>query len=135
MGTYYGTYDVEDTAILLIDWADGTVSVIEAGWWRVQADGPEAATRLHGTRAFGSLFPTLVARELEDETVEERTPPPFERTDHCDPRLYAGQVAHAAAVARGEAAPLNGPDVGLAVVRIMEAAYRSAETGREVSIR
>jgi predicted dehydrogenase len=134
IGTYYGTYDVDDTAVLLVDWEDGTTSQVEAGWWQVQSDGPEAATRLHGTRAFGSLFPTLVTRELEDETVEQRTPPPFERTDHCDPRLYAGQVAHAAAVARGETAPENGPDVGLTAVRIMEAAYRSAETGQEVGL-
>lgn len=134
VGTYYGTYDVDDTAVLLIDWDSGTTSQVEAGWWQVQSDGPEAATRLHGTKAFGSLFPTLVTRELEDETVEERTPPPFARTDHCDPRLYAGQVAHAAAVARGEASPENGPDVGLTVVRIMEAAYRSAETGQEVRL-
>jgi predicted dehydrogenase len=134
IGTYYGSYDVDDTAILLIDWDDGTVSEIEAGWWQVQADGPEAATRLHGTKAFGSLFPTLVARERDDETLEQRTPPPFERSDHCDPRIYARQVAHAAAVARGEAVPEIGPDVGLTVVRIMDAAYHSAETGQEVRL-
>ncbi len=134
IGTYYGPYDVDDTAVLLIDWADGAVSQIEAGWWQVQADGPEAATRLHGTKAFGSLFPTVVVRQREDDTIDERTPPAFDRTDHCDPRIYAAQIAHAVAVARGEAEPANGPDVGLTVVRIMEAAYRSAETGEGVRI-
>lgn len=134
IGTFYGSYDVDDTAVVMIDWDDGTTSQIEAGWWQVQADGPEAATRLHGTKAFGSLFPTLVARELEDETTEELTPPPFERTDHCDPRIYAGQIAHAAAVVRGLEQPLIGPDIGLTAVRVMEAAYRSAERGQEVRL-
>jgi len=135
IGTYYGSYDVDDTAVVLVDWDDGTTSQIEAGWWQVQSDGPEAATRLHGTRAFGSLFPTLVARELEDESLEQLEPPPFERTDHCDPRIYAAQVAHVADVVRGTAAPEIGPDVGLTAVRVMEAAYRSAETGQEVRLR
>lgn len=134
IGTHYGSYDVDDTAVLLIDWDDGTSSQIEAGWWQVQSDGPEAAARIHGTTAFASLFPTLVTREREDETTETRTPPPFERTEHCDPRIYAGQIAHAAAVARGSEAPRIGPAVGLEVMRIMEAAYRSAATGREVTI-
>ncbi len=134
IGTFYGTYDVEDTAVVLVDWHDGTTSQIEAGWWQVQADGPEAATRLHGTKAFGSLFPTLVARALEDASVEELTPPPFERTDHCDPRIYAAQVAHVAAVVRGVEQPLIGPEVGLTAVRVMEAAYRSAESGRDVHL-
>jgi len=134
VGTYYGSYDVDDTAVVLIDWDNGTTSQIEAGWWQVQADGPEAATRLHGTQAFGSLFPTHVTRELQDETVEERTPPTFDRSEHCDPKLFEGQIAHAADVARGHKPPVNGPDVGLTTVRIMEAAYRSAETGERVRL-
>ncbi|MFM2106708.1 MAG: hypothetical protein RL338_1740 [Chloroflexota bacterium] len=134
IGTHYGSYDVDDTAVILVDWDDGTASQIEAGWWQVQSDGPEAATRIHGTTAFASLFPTLVTRERDDETTETSSPPPFERTDHCDPRIYAAQIAHAAAVARGSEAPLIGPAVGLEVMRIMEAAYRSAATGREVTL-
>lgn len=134
IGTHYGSYDVDDTAVVLVDWDDGSSSQIEAGWWQVQCDGPEAAARIHGTTAFASLFPTLVSRELEDETTETREAPAFERSEHCDPRIYEGQIAHAAAVARGSAAPLIGPEVGLEVMRIMEAAYRSAETGREVTI-
>ena len=139
VGTHYGDYDVDDTAVLLIDWDDGATSQVEAGWWQVHSDGPEAATRLHGTRAFGSLFPTLVAREVSDpvsgaETLEQRTPPPFERSEHCDPKLFEAQIAHAAEVARYGIPPLNGPDVGLTAVRIMEAAYRSAHTGEEVTL-
>ncbi|MCY3652748.1 MAG: Gfo/Idh/MocA family oxidoreductase [bacterium] len=139
IGTYYGDYDVDDTAVLLIDWDNDTTSVVEAGWWQVQCDGPEAATRLHGTRAFGSLFPTLVTRELQSpesggSTFEERTPPPFDRAEHCDPRLFEAQIAHAADVARGTTSPENGPDVGLTAVRIMEASYRSARTGQEVTL-
>ncbi len=151
VGTHYGDYDVDDTAVLLIDWDNGVTSQVEAGWWQVQSDGPEAATRLHGTRAFGSLFPTLIAREVQDSqqdsgddgadddndgeaNLEMSTPPPFERSDHCDPKLFEGQIAHAADVAQGEASPANGPDVGLTAVRIMEAAYRSAQTDEEVRL-
>jgi len=44
-------------------------------------------------------------------------------------------VAHVADVVRGTATPEIGPDVGLTAVRVMEAAYRSAETGQEVWLR
>ncbi len=150
VGTHYGDYDVDDTAVLLIDWDNGVTSQVEAGWWQVQSDGPEAATRLHGTRAFGSLFPTLIAREVQDSgaadegdsddsddseaRLETSTPPPFERNEHCDPKLFEAQIAHAADVARGAVSPANGPDVGLTTVRIMQAAYHSAQANEEVRL-
>ena len=134
IGTNYGDYDVDDTAIVLVDWDDGTISEITAGWWQVHSDGPEAASRLYGTDAFGSLFPTAVIRGSPDGTTDERVPPAFDRQTHCDPTLYAAQIAHAMAVADGREQPLIGPDVGLTVVRIMEAAYRSAISRQEVAV-
>lgn len=134
LGTSYGDYDVDDTGIVIVEWQDGTVSEILSGWWQVWSEGPEAATRLFGRTGFGSLFPTLVAWEGPDEVVEQRSPPPFERPEHCAPEDYAAQIAHVRDVVRGTVEPRIGPDVGLTVVRIMEAAYRSAETGQPVEL-
>ena len=34
IGTRYGEYGVDDDAILLISWSNGTNSVVESGWWQ-----------------------------------------------------------------------------------------------------
>ena len=60
LSTRYGDYDVDDTGVLTITWANGTVSYVECGWWQPHMDGPEAASQLYGTGAFGSVFPTLL---------------------------------------------------------------------------
>ena len=40
VGTRYGTYDVDDDAIVLISWSNGTNSLVESGWWQ----GSQACT-------------------------------------------------------------------------------------------
>ncbi|MCY3967694.1 MAG: Gfo/Idh/MocA family oxidoreductase [bacterium] len=146
ISTNYGSYDVDDTAVLFIDWDNGVSSQIESGWWQVHSDGPEAASRLYGKDAYGSLFPTFVSGEPPDEADEgdaevaaatedmvstsanphRSTPPPYERDEHCGHMLFERQMAHVVAVAQGKQEPAIGPDVGLTVVQLMEAAYRSA---------
>jgi predicted dehydrogenase len=68
IGTYYTKQDVDDTGILLVNWDNGAVSYIEAGWWQPHSDGPNAATQLYGDKAFGQLFPTYIQ---EHETRED----------------------------------------------------------------
>lgn len=44
IGTRYGDYAVDDEAILLISWAQGTSSIVESGWWHPHREGMEAET-------------------------------------------------------------------------------------------
>jgi predicted dehydrogenase len=123
--TRYGSYDVDDTAIVVITWNNGTVSVVESGWWHPHADGPEAATRLFGTKGYGSVFPTLV-RDMQGKE-RDITPAGMRKTEHCDQSIYTKQMEHFVSCILERKMPSPGAEEGLTVMKIVEAAYRSAE--------
>ena len=133
IGTRYGSYDVDDTAILMITWDNGTVSLIESGWWHPHADGPEAATRLFGTKGYGSVFPTFIRRE--DGREEDLRPPAMVKTDHCDQSIYTRQMEHFISCIRERKQPSPGGEEGLTVMKIVDAAYESARKNMSIKIR
>jgi hypothetical protein len=53
--------------------------------------------------------------------------PAVSKVDHCDPIIYAAQIAHMVDVVNGAPSLLDA--CGPAAVAIMEAAYRSAASG------
>ena len=130
-GTFYGNYDVDDTAELMITWENGTVSLIESGWWHPHADGPEAATRLFGTRGYGSIFPTFV--KLRDEAKEkDLTPADRVKNEHCDQSIYTRQMQYFLHCIRERSQPSPGVQEGLTVMQIVDAAYLSSREKRVV---
>ena len=131
IGTHYGRYDVDDTGLLVIEWETGTVSTIESGWWHPHMDGEEGSTQLFGTKGYGRLFPTEL--RLQQAGLPGLFKPVVpEREDHCAQFVYDGQMDHfATSILRGKTC-VPGPDEGLAVMRIVDAAYESSRTGEAV---
>jgi predicted dehydrogenase len=56
------------------------------------------------------------------------------REDHCDQHIYDGQMQEFADSIRHKRTPVPGAGEGLTVMRICEAAYRSAESGEVVHL-
>jgi predicted dehydrogenase len=115
LGTAYGSYDVDDDGILLIDWADGARSVVEFGWWAPHAGGLEAETEVHGTGGYARIWPLT----------------PTEPYEHCSLPMFAAQMADFVGRARRDPdhvppAGAASAEGGLAVLRIVEAAYADA---------
>ena len=133
IGTHYGDYDVDDSGIIMINWDNGTTSIIESGWWQPHMDGPEAATRLFGTRGYASVFPTFLKYKVE-ETLEEITPPMPARSEHCDQVIYDGQMEHFIDCIRTRNQPSPGFTEGQVVLNIVDAAYLSSETNKVVTL-
>jgi len=133
IGTFYGDYDVDDSGIILITWDNGVTSVIESGWWHPHVEGPEAASRLWGTKGYASIFPTSV-ETVDGEKVHESAPSFPERQEHCDQAIYTRQMAHFIDCIRTRKQPIPGPAEGQAVLDIVDAAYESARTGSAVSL-
>lgn len=133
LGTHYGDYDVDDVGVLVVTWSQGTCSVIECGWWSPHTDGPEASTQLFGTRGYARLFPTELRRIVDGKTVTDPLHLPA-RSEHLDPHIFEGQMAEFAAAIRESRDASPGPDHGLAVLRVCDAAYRSAREGRAVDL-
>lgn len=133
IGTYYGDYDVDDSGIIMITWDNGTTSIIESGWWQPHMDGPEASTQLFGTTGYASLFPTKLKMKIENVNGEFIPEMP-EKSDHCDQVIYDRQMEHFIDCIKTRKKPINGIPEGMAVLNIVDAAYKSAETGEVVKL-
>ena len=134
LGTHFGDYEVDDTGVLMVRWSDGAVSIVESGWWHPHMDGPEASTQLVGTSGYAHLFPTQVVRVVGHKPVEEAPPEFPARREHCDQHTYTGQMVELLAAIADRRDPSPGPEHGLAIMRICDAAYEAARTGRTVEI-
>lgn len=134
IGTHYGTYDVDDTAIVMIEWANGTTSVIESGWWHPHMDGPEAATKVYGTRGFGQIFPTRTVLPNHDrsDVITTEAGFVFPRPAHCPQALYDAQLTYFVECVRTGTTPVPGASEGLTNMHIVDAAFASARSGHAV---
>ena len=130
IGTYYTNYDVDDTGVLIVNWDGGVVSYIESGWWQPHTDGPEAATQLYGTKAFGQLFPTFI----EEQSLKDDPGFSFPRVEHCPQSLYDDQMAYFIQCIRQHRAPSPGAQEGLVNMKIIDAAIESARTGKVIVV-
>ena len=114
VGTRYadGRYEVDDDAILLIPWSNGTNSVVESGWWQPHLGGLEADTEVYGTRGYARIWPPE---------------PPSDDYEHCTQPMYSAQVKEFLdAIGSGRQPAPSGED-GRVVMRIVEDVYRTAE--------
>ena len=110
VGTRYGDYDVDDDAIVLITWSQGTNSVVESGWWQPHVEGLEAETEVYGTGGYARIFP----REEPSEDYE-----------HCTQPMYTAQMREFFdAISEGRQPRPSGED-GRIVVGVVEEAFRS----------
>jgi predicted dehydrogenase len=136
IGTYYKDFDVDDTGVIIVNWDNGTTSYIESGWWQPHADGPEAATQLYGTKGFGQLFPTrLELPNVKQEKLDVIDPGfVFPRAEHCPQSMYDDQMAYFIKCIKTGQMPVPGGVEGLVNMRIVDAAYKSARTGRVTSV-
>jgi predicted dehydrogenase len=114
VGTRFGSYEVDDDAILLVGWSNGTNSVIESGWWHPHKEGMEADTEVYGTKGYARIFP----REEPDGGY-----------DHGAQPMYTEQMREfLGAIAAGRAPRPSGED-GRVVMQVVERAYASATGG------
>jgi len=136
VGTHYGGYDVDDTGVILVNWQGGVTSYVESGWWQPYSDGPCAATHVYGTLGFGQVFPTeLMLRESPGaEPVRVPCGISLDRVHHPPQSVYDAQMAHFVTCIREGCQPSPGGADGLASMRVLDAAYESARSGRVVNL-
>jgi predicted dehydrogenase len=137
IGTYYKDFDVDDTGVVIVNWENGAVSYIESGWWQPHMDGPEAATQLYGTKGFGEIYPThmKIPDPVKGEIVEVNPGYPHPRADHCPQVLYDRQLAYFIDCIENHSQPNPGGLEGLVNMKIIDAAYKSAHSGRVIQIK
>jgi predicted dehydrogenase len=130
IGTYYTSYNVDDTGILIVNWEGGAVSYIESGWWQPHADGPEAATQVYGTKGFGQCFPTYI----QEQSIKDDPGYSFPREEHCPQSLYNDQMAYFINCIRMQRSPSPGAHEGWVNMKVIDAANESARSGKVVMV-
>ncbi|MBC6998900.1 Gfo/Idh/MocA family oxidoreductase [Cytophaga sp. FL35] len=133
IATNFGDYEVDDSAILVITWSNGTESIIESGWWQPHMDGPEASTAIFGTEGYARLFPTSLKIKNGDSS-EISTPIFPKKNEHCDQSIYDKQMAYFIDCIQKNRIPVPGLKEGIIVNKIVDAAYKSSKLGEAVNI-
>ncbi len=111
------TLEVDDTAAMLLQTADGAIGVIESSW---RTPAGEWTLAVHGTKGTAVMdYGTMALRVSKDGTTWEEVP--VEPGDR-----FAREFAHFLACWRGDASPRVTAADGLAANRILDRAYRSA---------
>jgi len=137
IGNHYKDLDVDDTGVIVVGWDNGATSLIESGWWQPHVDGPEAATQLYGVNGFGQLFPTRMEVATKRAGAIQVIEPGFEhpRKEHAPQGMYNAQMAYFLECIDMMKTPIPGALEGLTNMAVVDAAYRSARTGRVVDLK
>jgi len=136
------TFEVEDSAFGLVKMKNGAVIYLEASWALNVLKSMEASTTLCGTKAgaeihHGGSYPTdeLIYNTVEHNQLMEKTISPAGVVDFFEGGAAAEAVREAdqwLAAIEGKGEPLVKPEQAFVVTQILEAIYKSAETGKEV---
>jgi predicted dehydrogenase len=129
IGTYLSQIKVDDTASLLIEFEGGVHALVEAGWYHLYADGLEGYTQVYGTQGYARALPSELHTYVEGvwSVTHPRMPA---RKQQCDLPMYQAQMDHFVDCVQAGKEPLTSGPECLWALRILEAAYRSAQTGQ-----
>lgn len=138
------TYEVEDSAFGYIKMENGATIYLESSWALNMLGAKEAATTLCGTKAGAEIRSGMSVTDKEDKLVYNRGHHGQLTEEHIS---AGGAVAYFAGKAMtdgvleakqwleaiiNDTEPLVKPEEAFVVTRILEAIYRSAETGTEI---
>lgn len=129
--THRSELEVEDSAALLVVLGTGCAVGMQVSW-TVLAGRDRHFLQLLGTGGTGSLPPLRVYKELGGRPADV-TPPRSEGSENLYTASYRAEIDHFLRAAAGEeeAPP---PREQVALMGLLEAAYRSAAEGREVTL-
>ena len=119
-------FDVDDSAFALIKFANGASMILECSWALNLPSG--SIIQVAGTKGGAQFDPLTVYLERDgvqlDVTPEVPKPNPFE-----------AEVAHFVECVLNKTKPLATAEQGVQLMAMMDAVYKSAESGREVKIK
>ena len=123
-----GTFDVEDLAMGFIRFDNGACLQIEVSW-ASNVEKEVNFVELRGDKAGMSLYGEELKIFAEDNGILQDIYP---KTSGGQP--HALNIAHFVDVLMGKAEPDFTPTQGVNMIKILEAIYKSAETGMEIRL-
>ncbi len=121
--------DVEDTAALLLTHASGAISMILSAW---SARSAQRVHELHGS--LGSIRIEVGPSGGDATLTTDAGSTALERPDPSAPGGFTAVLAAFAQTLNAEIPPPYPLSEGLAMLRVVLAAYESARTGQPVTV-
>jgi predicted dehydrogenase len=133
VGTHLADIALDDTATLLLEFEGGIAALVEAGWYHLYADGLEGYTQVYGTKGYARALPSELHTNVEGvlSVIQPQMP---KRKVHTDLPMYQAQMDYFLDCILNDKEPTPGGTDGLWTMRMLEAAYHSAESGQAVAI-
>lgn len=133
VGTHFEGIELDDTATLLFEFEGGIAALIEAGWYHLYADGLEGYTQVYGTKGYARILPSELRTHVEGvwSVIQPQMP---KRKEQTDMPMYQAQMDYFLDCVLNNQEPIPGGADGIWTMRMLEAAYRSAEIGEAVAI-
>ena len=122
-----GGFDVEDLAAAFIRLDTGATVMLEASW-ASHIKGDLIYTNLHGTKGGAEFDPLRVYKDIHGAPVEI-TPSFPNQSGHLM------EIRHFVDCLVNGKEPIATGEHGLEITRILDAIYRSAETGKEIALK
>jgi len=123
--------EVEDSAVLLLYLEGHRVINLEVTW-SLQSTRERQFLSLLGSAGSASLSPLDVTKELDGE-LHDVTPPLSASRENQYTASYRQEMLNFMEIVRGERAP-TAPREQVTLLKVIEAAYRSAEEGRDIAL-
>ena len=134
MGSYYGDYDVDDTGLIVIEWANGVLSTVEFGWRQPHAEGVVGSTHFYGREGYARLFPTRLT-QTESQDADSALPcANIADLDTVFAEMYREQLRQFVTCVNSGSQPMPGAREGYEILRIVDAAYASSRWGRIIHL-
>lgn len=137
------TFETEDSAFGLIRMKNGATIYLEAAWAINMLNCKDAMVTLCGTEGGSEMFGEnwinqgyLITNTVEDGVLVDKKPAEtagvfgFDGVDMTDPKIL--EARHWIDAIVNDTEPMVKPEEALVVTRILEAIYKSAETGKAV---
>jgi predicted dehydrogenase len=133
IGTYFQPIAVEDTATAVVEYDNGMVAEIEAGWSHPYAESPHGTIELFGTEGSARTLPLRWRDRGEGDGNSSRALTSADDS-HIQPTMYQAQIDHFLDCVLDDREPVCDARQGLWSMMVLEAAYRSARERSTVAI-
>ena len=118
-------FDVDDSAFALVRFANGATLMLECSWALHRSNNN--IREIAGTAGGACLDPLKIFTQRDGTQVDI--------TPHLpNDNIYIREVAHFVRCIRKEEQPITSAEQGVLLMQILEAIYKSAQTGKEVRL-
>lgn len=129
---HHTTKDVEDTSCVNIILRNGSLINIEVSW-SMHVDDDQYYCHVFGTEGTASMNPLRINKELHGNVVN-LAPTKIDPPQHLFKRSYENELRHFLGAIRDVHPLLSTADEAVQRMKIVDAVYKSARTGKEVAI-